>query len=401
VGKRFDVTILGGGIIGFQIGIHLLQANPSLKVSLVEKEGHIGQHASGRNSGVIHAGFYYAPESLKAKFCAQGNMALRQFCRKASIPILNCGKVVVARDADENNRLESLFQRGIDNGVELELLDASKLSTIEPFARTHERFIWSPQTAVSDPHLVLEESFRNFVQLGGVFFANTTVTLRKSKGEVICDPPEVGAEYFVNAAGAHADRVAKSVDVGLDLEMIPFVGLYRTTASNLLPISRLVYPVPHPIDPFLGVHLTLTTSGQVKIGPTAIPVLGREQYSLLSKWSLQDVKSSSRAMFSLARGSSHDFSRMLSTEWPKFFRQEIIRQAGTLVPQASLISKWEKKSPGIRSQLVHLSTGRLEQDYLVESDLNVTHVLNAVSPGWTSSIPFSRFVVEKHVLPRL
>ncbi len=397
----FDVVIVGGGIIGFQLGIALLESRPSLRVAIIDKESHPGKHASGRNSGVIHAGFYYSPDSLKAKFCAEGNSELKKLCREGQIPVIECGKVVVSQNAEEDERLEVLFDRGIKNGVDLELLDAASLPRFEPLAQTFHRFIWSPNTAVSDPSLILQFVSQKFQLMGGVFVPNVKVSLSNSGGEVRIHGIEFSAKHVVNAAGAHADALAHQVDVAREYAMVPFIGLYRVTDRRNLPISRLVYPVPHPINPFLGVHLTLTTNGLVKIGPTAIPVLGREQYSLLEGWSFADSISVLRGAFALINGSSHDFSHIVVSELPKIFRREIIRQASFLVSETNRVNKWRARKPGIRSQLVHLETGLLEQDFRVVNHLNSTHVLNAVSPGWTSAIPFSRHITEDYILSNM
>ena len=165
--KKCDVLIIGGGIIGLSIGIALLESKPSLKVIIAEKEKGLGFHASGRNSGVLHAGFYYSPNSLKAKFCREGNNELRKVAKKHGIPVRDVGKVVVARNADENVRLETLFERGVKNGVDIELKLAEELKTFEPLAVTCERFLWSPTTGVSDPKAINEALLKDFISLGG------------------------------------------------------------------------------------------------------------------------------------------------------------------------------------------------------------------------------------------
>ena len=162
-----DILIIGAGVMGLATGIALLEAKPSLKVIIAEKEKQLAMHASGRNSGVLHAGFYYSPDSLKAKFCRDGNKELRKLAKKYEIPVRECGKVVVTRNDDENQRLETLYQRGIANGVDIEMLDASKLGNYEPLAITHERFLWSPTTAVSDSKAIVDAMRREFESLGG------------------------------------------------------------------------------------------------------------------------------------------------------------------------------------------------------------------------------------------
>jgi L-2-hydroxyglutarate oxidase len=392
VAIKCDVLIIGGGVVGLSAGIAFLQANPSLKVVIAEKESRLGLHASGRNSGVLHAGFYYSPDSLKAKFCRDGNQELRKLAKKYNIPVREVGKVVVARNNNENKRLETLFHRGITNGVELEILDAAHLEKYEPLAITHERFLWSPKTAISDPLAMIEALRNEFKSVGGFIFFDTKVHLKEVNEEIIDGSYQFNAKKIINTAGAQADRISRAVGVGNEFAMLPFMGVYRTTGEKNLPLQRLVYPVPHPINPFLGVHFTLTLDNKVKIGPTAIPIAGREQYSFLSGWSGSDLAQSIKGMTSLIRGDAHDFGKIIKSEWPKIVEKLLVKESLELVPTASKVKTWHKKSPGIRAQLVHLPTGKLEQDFVVIKKFNSVHVLNAVSPGWTSSMPFGKYI---------
>jgi L-2-hydroxyglutarate oxidase LhgO len=389
---RCDVLIIGGGVVGLSAGIAFLESDPSLKVVIAEKGPRLGLHASGRNSGVLHAGFYYSPDSLKARFCRDGNQELRSIAEKYNIPVREVGKVVVARNDDENERLETLFRRGVENGVELEILDVAHLSKYESLAITHERFLWSPKTAISDPSAILKALQNEFELLGGSVFFQTKISLKEVNNEIFDDSLHFDAELIVNAAGAQADRISRSVGVGIEYAMLPFMGVYRATEEKNLPLQRLVYPVPHPINPFLGVHFTLTLDGKVKIGPTAIPIAGREQYTLFSGWSGSDMAQSIKGMASLVRGDAHDFGRIIKSEWPKIIQKQLVKESLELVPSAASVQSWHRKPPGIRAQLVHLPTGKLEQDFVVEKKLNSIHVLNAVSPGWTSALPFGRYI---------
>jgi (S)-2-hydroxyglutarate dehydrogenase len=393
--RKCDVLIIGGGIIGLSIGIALLESKPSLKVIIAEKEKGLGFHASGRNSGVLHAGFYYSPDSLKAKFCREGNAELRKVAKIHGIPVRDVGKVVVARNADENDRLDTLFERGIKNGVDIELKLAKELKSFEPLAVTYERFLWSPTTGVSDPKAINEALLRDFVLLGGKIDFDAKVKLIQKNSEVIDESNYYDAKYFINSAGAQSDRIARKVGVGLEYAMLPFMGVYRATEEKNLPLQRLVYPVPHPINPFLGVHFTLTVDHKVKIGPTAIPIVGREQYSITQGWSVPDIAQAFKGMKSLILGDSHDLKSILKTEWPKVLENRLVKESTELVPTVTQVKKWSKKPPGIRAQLVNLSSGKLEQDFVVRSASNSTHILNAVSPGWTSAISFSEWVVQK------
>ena len=221
--------------------------------------------------------------------------------------------------------------------------------------------------------------------------------LTESNGEIIDSSNQFTFKHVVNAAGAQADRISRSVGVGTEYAMLPFMGVYRATSEKNLPLQRLVYPVPHPINPFLGVHFTLTIDGKVKIGPTAIPIAGREQYSLTEGWSGSDIAQALKGMKSLIKGDSHDFGAILKSEWPKIIQKLLVKQSIELVPTAIKVRDWHRNPPGIRAQLVHLPTGKLEQDFVIITKNNSTHILNAVSPGWTSALPFGRYVSEQFV----
>jgi L-2-hydroxyglutarate oxidase LhgO len=175
---------------------------------------------------------------------------------------------------------------------------------------------------------------------------------------------------------------------------MPFLGLYKQVPAIQLPIQTLVYPVPHPVNPFLGVHFTLTVDGNVKIGPSALPIIGKNQYSLNSPISFQEVRTFGKNLVSLSKGNKHDLWSMMKYEIPKLLTSNLVSAASNLVPSAKEIEKWAKKSPGIRGQLINSLTGELIQDFLIEHQKNTTHILNAVSPGWTAALPFGRHVAQ-------
>lgn len=393
--EKVDVVVIGAGVVGLSIAKSLLSAKKGISVTILEKESGLGFHASGRNSGVIHAGFYYSPDSLKARFCVEGNQAIRQMCKEYSIPLKEVGKVVVTTTHEDELRLEKLFERGLENGVLLELLESKHLANFEPLAKTRDRFIWSPTTAVSDPKRLIACLANDVVKLGGKLKFQQKIEIDPSNQHIKSTSGNYAAQHIVNAAGSQSDRIAKIFDFGLGLAMIPFMGVYRSTTKTTLPLKRLVYPVPNPLNPFLGVHLTISVHDQVKIGPTAIPMLNREQYSLLEKWRVQDMRESLMGAFSMFKGNSHDFPEIVRSEFPKLFESRLVSGASKLVPDVKDVAHWEKMKPGIRSQLVELKTGKLVNDFLVEGDARTTHVLNVVSPGWTAAIPFGRYVSDR------
>ena len=392
---KFDILIIGTGIIGLSVARGLLEIDQNLRILLVEKEDSIGQHASGRNSGVIHAGFYYSPDSLKAKFCRDGNQSLKKLCKDYNIPVKEVGKVVVTRNAHEVRQLQILFERGLKNGVELSLLPDSELTRYEPLAKTISCFVWSPTTAVSDPKLVLAALLHLVEQLGAKIIFGAQLSFNQDSTTVSINGENIGFRHVINTAGSQADRIAHHFGFGKNLSMIPFMGIYRAVNHVKLPLSTLIYPVPDPKNPFLGVHLTSTVYGKVKIGPTAIPLLNREQYKFYEGWNAKDIKETASGLLSMLRGDVHDLPKLAKSELPKIFLKRLIQDAATLVPDVADIKGWERLSPGIRAQLVDLKSGELINDFIVESDPHSTHVLNAVSPGWTASIPFGRYISDR------
>ena len=400
INKDYDHIIIGAGIIGISLGLALLERNPSRKVLIIDKENKPGVHASGRNSGVLHAGFYYSPDSLKAKFCRLGNLELRKFCKENNLRILETGKVVVCQDKQDVLRLEELYRRGVENGVDIELHSFQELSRIEPAAQTIDKFIWSPTTAVGSPKDVIEKLSEKFVKSGGKFLFNQKVKLIKKNNEVLIQTKSANyfAKAIINSAGAYAAELAKQVNVGREYVCMPFLGAYKK--SNLLSQNpkRLVYPVPNPVNPFLGVHTTITLNNELKIGPTAFPVIGKEQYKAIDGFSFKDLAeflSSSRA---LLRSNSVNLLGLAQEEVLKLFTKPLLKRTQKLSDSLQINKNWVKHPSGIRAQIINTNTKTIEMDYIVESDKNVVHVLNAVSPGWTSSLPFARWVVENQPL---
>lgn len=393
-----DIAIVGSGSIGMGIARGLVEKDPGLSITVYEKEHSFGSHASARNSGVLHAGFYYSPESLKARFCREGRDELESLISKYSIPFKKVGKVVVAQNEDEDIRIETLLRRGVANGVQLERLPSSDLSNFEPLAKTFSSFLWSPNTSISNPSLI-NSAIREELENKGVRF------LSKSKISVnnevwLNNNQPINAKYYVNAGGAWALDIAHQMNLGKNFRTMPFLGLYKQTTLVNLPIRTLVYPVPHPINPFLGVHFTLTIDGKVKIGPSALPIIGKDQYTLKSSVSPLEILNYAKNLYSLSKGNKHDLLEMIKYEVPKLITANLVNSAAHLVPAAKQIKDWYQKSPGIRGQLIDIGSGELVQDFLIENANKSTHVLNAVSPGWTAAIPFGRHIA-KSVLERM
>ncbi len=386
------MAVIGSGVVGMAVARGLLEIDPSLSIAIYEKESAFATHASARNSGVLHAGFYYSPESMKARFCRDGRDELEALAHRHGIPSRRVGKVVVAQNEDDESRLELLMKRGVANGVALEHLPESDLDRFEPLAQTFGSFLWSPNTTISDPVAINNALTEELKSKQVKFISNSKVTI--INGKWVNDTNEIHARYFVNAGGAWALDLAHEFGLGANYRTMPFLGLYKQVKATQLPIKTLIYPVPHPINPFLGVHFTITMDGHVKIGPSALPIIGRNQYTAASPFSAEDFKTFCKNVISLAKGDKHDLISMMKYELPKLMTTNLVKAASQLVPAAQNVKNWSKKSPGIRGQLIDTRSGELVQDFLVEHAGNSTHVLNAVSPGWTASIPFGRHIAQ-------
>jgi L-2-hydroxyglutarate oxidase LhgO len=237
-------------------------------------------------------------------------------------------------------------------------------------------------------------------QLGIELFSGKQVNVTENLKLFVGDE-EIKYRHFVNCAGVNSPGIARKFGLANEYALVPFVGLYNYVPSARIPLRTLVYPVPHEVNPFLGVHFTLTTNGEVKIGPTAIPALGHEQYKLFSKLKLNEVTESLFGLYSITKGDKHSLRQMMVSEIPKIFLKTLVRDASKLVPSAMEVKEWKTKPPGIRAQLVDKNNGNLVQDFIIESGLDSTHLLNTVSPGWTTALPFSEYIVREYVLPNL
>jgi L-2-hydroxyglutarate oxidase len=378
-----DFLVIGGGVIGLSIARELRRRHPAAKIIVLDKEPRVDAHASGRNSGVLHAGFYYSPDSLKARLTRIGNERMTAYCLERTLPIRRCGKLVVAHDETELPRLHELHRRGVANGVDLRVITDDDARDIEPRARTHQQALWSPATSSVDPHAVMASLLAD----ARAESIDVRLSTRWRKGAM-------DAGFVVNAAGLYADRIARDFGFAEHYRILPFKGLYLYSNEPAGAFRTHVYPVPDPRFPFLGVHFTVTVDGKTKIGPTAVPAFWREQYGTIENFragEFADVVMREASLLLRDR----DFRALAFEEIRKYSRRRIVRLAARLAMGVTLSQYTPWGRPVIRAQLVDTRTGKLESDFVIERDDRSLHVLNAVSPGFTCAFSFAEYVVDQ------
>ena len=388
-----DFLVIGGGIIGLSVARELKRRFNDSSVLLIEKEPVCGEHASGRNSGVLHAGFYYTADSLKARFTVEGNRHLSEYCDDKNIPINKCGKLVVAESEAEHASLDELLIRGERNGVELESITEKEAEEIEPRVRTCERAIFSPATSSVNPLDVVNAMVAD-AKTEGVDIRYGATYLKYENDKVVTSIGDIQAGYIVNSAGLYADKVACDFGFSEKYRVLPFKGLYLYSEEPAGSMRTNIYPVPDLRNPFLGVHFTLTVDQRIKIGPTAIPAFWREQYNGLDNFDFSEFVDVIKREMGLFVSSDFDFKRLAIEEIRKYSRSKMVSLASKLVKGIDKNNYKHWARPGIRAQLLNIKEKKLEMDFVVEGDDKSFHILNAVSPAFTCSFPFAKYVCD-------
>ena len=393
-----DYVIIGGGIIGLNIARVLKERKPEASITLIEKESDVAKHSSGRNSGVLHAGFYYTANSLKARFTKEGNAALKRFCKERGLAINECAKVVVAQNENELSGLEELKKRAEANGVELEWLSEKELQDAYPEAKTYQKALFSPSTATVDPIAVTKE-FRKLVEEMGVTVITDAMYLsHAAKNVLYTSKGMIEFKHLINAAGLYADRIAKDFGFGEKYVIIPFKGIGDKDKMNLSNLTPNIYPVPNLANPFLGVHYTLTVKDEAKIGPTSIPAFWRENYQGCKNFDFQELCEVLWYEAKLFATNAFGFRALAFGEVRKYIKPYFLGLAKKLPHKMNHSGYTSWSTPGIRAQLLDKKTLELVQDFIIEGDAYSTHVLNAVSPAFTCSMPFAVWVVDHQIL---
>jgi L-2-hydroxyglutarate oxidase len=391
--EKHEIAIVGGGIVGLGTALALTEQYSRYSVVVVEKEQELATHQTGHNSGVIHAGIYYKPGSYKAKLCVSGVRLLTDFCEANGIPYERCGKLIVATSADELPRLQNLYERGTANGIPgLELIGPEQAREIEPHARA-VRALYSSSTAIVDYKKVANAMAARVAERGGEIIKGERVqAIRRANGSLYLETSRdtVRSSYLINCGGLHSDEVAQLMGLRPDVRIIPFRGEYYTLRPECRLVRGLVYPVPDPEFPFLGVHFTKRIQGDYEAGPNAVLAFAREGYRFAQvQW--RDLYQ----MFSYP-----GFWAMAAKYWQmevyelyrSFSRRAFLRALRKLVPDL----KEEDMAPGgsgVRAQAV-TRKGSLVDDFTIIEAPNAIHVLNAPSPAATASIAIGRHIAN-------
>jgi len=392
--QTYDFIIVGGGIVGVSTALSLIKKHPSKKILLLEKEESFATHQTGHNSGVIHAGVYYEPGSLKAEFCREGLKETIKFCTAHKIPFNQCGKLLVATNDIELERMKKLFERCKANQIDVEILDQKKLNETEPNI-VGIGAILVKSTGIVDYKLITKKMSEQFESLGGEFLLNTEVINLKEDKEriqVITSSETISSEYLICCAGLMADRVAKLLDIKIDFQIIPFRGeYYKLKDKHNSLVKHLIYPIPDPNLPFLGVHLTKMIDGSITVGPNAVLGFKREGYKKLN-FSIRDS-----IQFLSFKGFHKVIKKNLKSGLYEMknsiFKRGYLKEVQKYSPQINL-KDLQPYPAGIRAQAV-LEDGTLVHDFLFAESKRSIHVCNAPSPAATSAIPIGKYITEK------
>ena len=396
--KSYDYIIIGAGIVGLTVARELRCREPNASILMIEKEPEVGLHGSGRNSGVLHSGIYYPEASLKANMCSSGSKLMAEYCDANDLPIARLGKVILPIREDDGPQLDLLFHRAKANGARVELLDAKQLHEREPSARTATgKALYSPDTAVVEPKAIVKHLVKQLQNQGvEVQYSAEILEVDVDACSLKTKSGSVSYGWLFNSSGQYADKVGKLFGVGDDYTLLPFKGIYyRLSPSSKVVCNSLIYPVPDLNVPFLGVHYTKKVDGNVYLGPTAVPALGREHYRGLEGLSLTESVS---ILFRLGQQYAYDkqgFRCFSHAEALRFFKSKFAEAARYLTPDLKNEDLLSCDKVGIRAQLLDIKRHELVMDFVVENGVNSTHVLNAISPAFTSSMSFAKYIVDQ------
>jgi L-2-hydroxyglutarate oxidase len=390
----YDFAIIGAGIVGLATAREILRSRPGSSIIVLEKESDVARHQTGHNSGVIHAGIYYAPGSLKARFCREGAAETKAFCKEQGIDFETCGKLLVATNEQERARMDALFERAKQNDVEVERIGAAELTRLEPNI-TGLGALLIPSTAIVDFKAVARAFAKTIAAQGAQLQLSANVTaIREEVGSVAISTTEERwrARFLIVCGGLRSDRLAQLAGLKIAHRIVPFRGeFYTLPKSRAGLINRLIYPIPDPTLPFVGIHLTRTIDGRIIAGPNAVLGLSREGYEKFS-FNLSDT-ASILAFPGFWRVAGKHLATGVAEIRNSLWKRAYLGQCRKYCPGLTL-ADLEPGVAGIRAQAV-LADGTLVHDFLFEETERMLHVCNAPSPAATSAIPIARMIAKK------
>ena len=392
----FDVVIVGAGIVGLTVARELKMRAPKMRIAILEKEHEIGLHASGRNSGVLHSGIYYGSDTIKARVCADGSRRMIEFAKSEKIEFRQCGKIILATAESDLPTITKLVKNARENGVPAELVDPKTLQDIEPYAAQPVAAIFCSSTAVIDSRTTLERIREILIEQGVSIIFNCSVRGAKGDNSIDTNLGVINYGYLINCAGAYADPLAKKFGMADEYRLLPFKGIYwKLSKAANHKVRANIYPVPDVSMPFLGVHVTRVISGDVYVGPTAIPAFGRENYGIVQGMNLGESAGIGVQLFKMYMRNQYSFRKLVYSEMQKYRKKHFLAAAQKLVPSLEPTDMVPTSKSGIRPQLVNIRTKKLEMDYILCNTDNSLHVLNAISPAFTSSMAFAELIVNR------
>jgi (S)-2-hydroxyglutarate dehydrogenase len=394
---NYDFVVVGAGIVGLAVARELRTQHPNANICIFEKEEGVGKHASGRNSGVLHSGIYYSAGSVKARVSVEGRRLMTEYCEENKLPLNRTGKVILPVRQDDDPQIELLLSRAKANGVRAELLNDQQLKEVEPNAHSITgKSLYVPDACVVDSKKILrhlaQELKSKIVELR---FGSRITKANAKESWIQVDAQQISFGHLFNCAGAYADVLAKAFEIGKNYTILPFKGIYyKLSPQSGIQIQHLIYAVPDLRVPFLGVHFMKTVDGEIYLGPTVIPAFGRENYKWLDGLSLFDTSSILLRIAEQYAVNHQGFRRLVYVEGRRFLKRYFADAAQALVPAIRAEHLLSSDKVGIRSQLLDTRKRELVMDFVVEKAANSTHVLNAVSPAFTSSFAFAKLVLE-------
>ena len=392
-----DICIMGAGMVGLSVAYQISKRYPLLSITIIEKESDVGMHSSGRNSGILHAGLYYEPSSLKAKVCVSGAKRLKEWCKEEKLQVMECGKVVTPQKPELDKQLEVLVERGRANGATVELIDKKQFSELVPDGYTSTgRAIWSPDTCVVKPMQVIQK-LKQRLQEGGIdflFFQEQWKVAENSKQIIFTDGNKLSYDHLINCTGLQADKVAHQFGVGKKYTMLPFKGSYWQLKKDApFKFNTNLYPVPDLEVPFLGVHATPSVDGVTYLGPTATLAMGRENYrgfqGVEPLMTLNFLRHMTLQVITNKRMRNYVYNQAF--DWtPKNFLNAI----RAIIPKIEMGHIEKSSKVGIRPQLYDKKKNELVQDFIMLNGPNSTHVVNAISPAFTASFELADYILD-------